>query len=104
MFRNGQWVKFRVDPKPEGAHCAADGRVVGIFQRGGPDPLKPITIIPPHIVCVKADGKNLRRLDAEGQAVLVNYPPDEVADCQAITDRTDLPPGRLFAEGWTPRA
>lgn len=100
--RNGQWVKFSFDPAAlVGGHQAADGRFVGVFQRGGVDALGQWHV--DRVKPVDGDGLDLRRL--EGTQVLVaELDPAGLADLSPVLDRADVPAARLATArpGWVP--
>lgn len=91
MFRHSQWVKFAGDF--DRAHHSPDGRVVGIVQHRKEGKL----VVDVSVHVVTPDGRDLELIP--GQSLVLPLPSDAVA----ITDRNDLPPGRFFQVGWTPK-
>lgn len=53
---------------------------------------------------VQRDTGNAVRFVHEGQAVAVRLTLDSFDNLEAITDRGDMPAGRVCAKGWEPRA
>lgn len=114
-MRHGQWVKF-IPPEtlaiPGEAFRLADGSVVGIYQchdqrqtgthrdaAGNETPV--YTGGPERVVLQKATGDNIR---IDGQVAYVAYA-EIAAAVVAVTDRNDLPPGRLATAppDWQPK-
>lgn len=100
--RHGQWVKFRAADPVAGAHAAADGMIVGVYQRAreapivssstqdGP-PARPV-LIPAHVAAVRPDGLNLMRLSDDGHGVVkVAFDPNDCPDLAPATVPDDLP-------------
>jgi hypothetical protein len=90
-FRHGQWVKWQ-SPAVGGAHNAADGLAVGVYQRDpGGDYVCPAT----------PAGENVESADTHRVCV----PVDSCRGLQAVQRREDVPPGRLatYSTTWQPQ-
>lgn len=88
-FRNGQWVKFK--GKVHGAHTASDGKVVGIFQKGGVDGLGQSA--PDRIMVVDGMGNNIPAIK-DGALVNVSVEPEKAEGLVPVLDVADIPAAR----------
>lgn len=101
-FRSGQWVKFTADVA--GAHRSSDGKVVGIYNRAGRDPLTGDQLPNRVFPVAHETGGNIMKL-VDDQAVIVRLDPETLPDIEAVTDVHDIPPERLRGTppGWKPQ-
>jgi hypothetical protein len=90
-LKNGKWVKFSPKTPITGAHTLANGKVVGIFVKGGVDGLNQEHV--DRINVVDSDGQNIPYIK-EGTIANVSFALSEVDDLEIITSYLDLPPGR----------
>jgi hypothetical protein len=93
MFRHGQWVLFDgADGLPAealaGAHRAAGGAVVGVYQRGGRDAAGGAAA--DAVYPVGPDGHNLA-LPVGGEAVTLRLAPGACRNLRPCTAADDLP-------------
>lgn len=86
-FRNGQWVLC--DSLVKGVHRAKSGKAVGIYIKGGTDPLG--RAMPDAIALVDANGENVVKVGP-------NQP-----GLEPLLNIDDHPPGRVRHPHWKPR-
>lgn len=122
--RHGQWVSFTTAAPIPFAHATPDGRVVGIYQKGGfaHAPLvakpgdDPRTVAranapvyqPPRVAVVNAAGENCPHIDPKGRLLSdrLEIPVADLLDLQPVLGRDHVPADRLATAhpDWHPRA